>query len=194
MFTDVMVDIETTGTTSFDHTAMIQLAAVKFSYGSEDVCGDFFNASLSIPPNRFWDKGTEAWWKKQKPHILQNIIATARPPEQVMREFHAWLLKDYPSNTDDGLRFWSKPTHFDFSFIASYFNQYGLQNPCHYRSARDLNSFMAGMAGAGDTLNMEKQVAFHGDEHNALDDTLFQIKMLFAAKNRFTSMEVLSAN
>jgi inhibitor of KinA sporulation pathway (predicted exonuclease) len=187
-----MVDVETTGTTSFDHTAMIQLAAVKFNFETEDVSMDFFNQSLAIPPNRFWDKGTEAWWKRQKPHILQNIQASAQPPEQVMRAFHVWLLKDYP-HTDDGLRFWGKPTHFDFSFVASYFNQYELSNPCHYRSARDLNSFMSGLSGSPDTLGMENQVEFHGDEHNALDDTLHQIKMLFAAKQRYQSVEIIHA-
>jgi len=188
-----MVDIETTGTSSFDHNAVLQIAGVKFNFETEDVSHDIFNASLAIPPGRFWDKDTEAWWKKQKPHILQNIIIASRPAQEVMKEYHTWLLRDYPM-TDDGLRFWGKPTHFDYSFLASYLNQFGLQNPCHYRSARDLNSFMAGMSGSAETLNMERTVEFEGDQHNAIHDSLFQIKMLFAAKRRFTSMEVIGAN
>lgn len=190
MFTDVMVDIETTGTTSFDHTAIIQLAAVKFNYDTGEIDTNFFNQSLLIPEGRFWDEGTKNWWSKQKPHILANILATGRPAGEVMREFYDWLLADYPA-TDDGLRFWGKPTHFDFSFVASYFHQYGLTNPCHYRSARDLNSFMAGLGGTANTANMEKQVDFDGDEHNALHDTIYQIKMLFARKAMFTSCETV---
>jgi hypothetical protein len=184
LFTDVMVDVETTGTTSFDHTAIIQIAAVKFNFQTEEIDTNFFNASLTIPPGRFWDKGTKEWWAKQKPHILQNILATGRNPAVVTREFYDWLLVDYPST---GLHFWGKPTHFDYSFVASYFNQYGLSNPCHFRDARDLNSFMAGMAGTNETQNLEKDVPFDGDEHNALHDSIFQIKMLFEQKSRFTS-------
>lgn len=188
MFTDVMVDVETTGTTSFDHTAVIQIAAVKFNYETEEVSDNFFNASLTIPPSRFWDAGTREWWGKQKPHILKGIMASARHPQVVMREFYDWLLADYPQ-TDDGLRWWSKPSHFDYSFIASYFNQYGLTNPCHYRNVRDMNSFMAGLSGSPAHPVMEKQVEFEGDEHNALYDSIFQLKVLFAQKARFTACE-----
>jgi inhibitor of KinA sporulation pathway (predicted exonuclease) len=52
---------------------------------------------------------------------------------------------------------------------------------------------MSGLSGSPDTLGMENQVEFHGDEHNALDDTLHQIKMLFAAKQRYQSVEIIHA-
>lgn len=182
MFTDVMVDCETTGVSSFDKNAMIQLAGVKFNIETQEVSPSVFNMSLKIPPNRFWDSSTREWWGKQKPHILQDILANGQDPKIVMGTFYSWLLEDYPA-TDDGLRFWSKPTHFDFSFVASYFHEYGFRNPCHYRSARDLNSFMSGLHGNANTTGYENKVEFDGDEHNALHDCLFQIKMLFAAKN-----------
>lgn len=190
MFTDVMVDIETTGT-QFDRTAIIQIAAVKFNYDTEEVSSNFFNASLSIPSTRFWDEGTRQWWGKQKKGVLDSIMAHARNPREVIGEFYSWLLQDYPA-TDDGLRWWSKPSHFDYSFVSSYFNEYGLSNPCHYRTVRDMNSFMAGLTGDPTHPQMEKLVEFEGDEHNALYDSLHQLKVLFAQKNRWTACENIS--
>jgi hypothetical protein len=188
-----MVDVESTGTTSFDHTAIIQIAAVKFNYHTEEVSSSMFNASLSIPPGRFWDAGTREWWGKQKAGVLQGIQATARNPETVIREFYSWLMADYPTN-DDGLRWWSKPSHFDYSFIASYFNQYGLTNPCHYRAVRDMNSFMAGLSGDPLHPTMEKEIPFEGDEHNALYDSFHQLKVLFAQKAKWTACETIASD
>lgn len=193
MYTDVMVDIETTGTTSFDHTNIIQIAAVKFNYDTEEVDPNFFNMSLAFAPGRYWDESTREWWGKQKPHILQEIRHRAIPADQVIRSFYDWLLVDYP-NTDDGLRWWSKPSHFDYSFISSYFNQYNLTNPCHFRFVRDMNSFMAGLKGSPEHPKMEETVDFTGDEHNALHDALYQLKVLFTTKNRFQSMEYIDAS
>lgn len=194
MFTDVMVDIETTGT-NFDHNAIIQIAAVKFNYETEEVSPNFFNACLSIPPKRYWDEGTRNWWGRNPAHILKGIQANARPAEQVIREFYSWLLENYPqTESSEGLRFWGKPTHFDYSFIASYFEQYGLTNPCHYRDARDLNSFVSGLSGSAQKVPFEKDISFEGDEHNALHDTLFQLKALFTVKGRFQSSEVIHAS
>lgn len=188
-----MVDIETTGTTSFDHTAVIQIAAVKFNYDTEEVSEKFFNSSLTIPPGRFWDAGTREWWGKQKPGVLQGIMATGRHPQVVIREFYDWLLADYP-DTKQGLRWWSKPSHFDYSFIASYFNQYGLTNPCHYRAVRDMNSFMAGSTGSPSHPDAEKLIEFSGDEHNALHDTIFQLQVLFAHKAKWTACETVASD
>lgn len=183
----MMVDIETTGL-DIDNTAILQIAAVKFNYMTGEIDDNFFNASMTIPPGRYWDEGTRTWWGKQKPHILQEITRNGRHPQVVMREYYDWLLKDYP-DTNDGLRFWGKPTHFDFSFIDSYLKQYGLTNPCSFRFARDMNSFMAGLSGDPTHPDMEKRVEFDGDAHNALYDTIYQIKVLFEMKKRFTACE-----
>lgn len=184
-----MVDIETTGTTSFDNNGILQIAAVKFNYDTGDIDTNFFNACLRLPTHRYWDEGTRSWWSKQKPHILKDIMANGRDHRTVIREYYDWLLLDYPHDNAEGLRFWGKPTHFDYSFLASYLNEAGLSNPCSFRFARDLNSFMAGLSGSPAHPNMEQQVEFDGDQHNALHDSIFQIKMLLAQKDRYTSCE-----
>lgn len=190
IFNDVMVDIETSGT-SVDHAGIIQIAAVKFDYATSAVSEDVFNYCLRLPPNRFWDEGTREWWGRQKAHILAEIKAQGQDPHAVTKAFYDWLLKDYPQ-TPGGLRFWSKPLSFDFALVASYFKQYGYDNPCHFRYARDLNSYIAGLNGSPEHIDIEKQIEFEGDAHNAIADVVHQIKVLFAAKSRFIKAEVVA--
>lgn len=191
MYTDVMIDTETTGVTSFDHTAMIQLAGVKFNYDTDEVSSDFFNMSLKIPAKRHWDESTRIWWGRQKPHILQEIMANGQDPHAVMSAFVDWLRKDYPHANPEGLRFWAKPAHFDFSYVASYLNEFGLPNPCHFRYVRDMNSFIAGLHGTAGHIRIEEEIEFVGDQHNALYDAIHQIKVLLEAKRRTYQGEVV---
>lgn len=189
MFHDVMVDIETTGT-NFERNAIIQIAAVKFDYETGQVCHDTFDRCLHIHPGRDWDFETRAWWVKQG-SVLQEIQARGEDPYTVCRSFYEWLLTDWPADRPEGLQFWSKPSHFDHPFISNYFKMFGLDMPCHYRFARDLNSFMAGLSGR--TTHPEFVVAFEGAEHNALYDCFHQIKLLFAAKYGTTQGTIISA-
>ena len=178
MFTDVMCDIETSGTDP-GNSAILQIAAVKFNYDTGEI-GEIFDRCLSIAPNRFWNEDTRIWWGKQNKEVLDNIVLRMEQPEPVLRDFIAFASKDAPNG---GYRFWSKPTHFDFSFIASYCNQFGLPHPFHFRIARDLNTFMAAMAGSADHVAMD-HIPVPVGAHNALVDCVYQLKMLFAAKTK----------
>lgn len=177
-FPDIMVDIETTGT-SPDHGAIIQLAAVKFNLLERTVdATDLFDRCLEIPAKRWWDEGTREFWMKQPRHIIQGIYSRMEDPLSVMTEFGEWVGYSNPEPP----RFWGKPTHFDYSFIASYFNQFGVLNPFHYRYARDMNSFISGLYANPDVQKIE--VEFQGDVHNAIFDVLHQIQTLFEAMDR----------
>src|SRR5262249_25652818 len=96
----------------------------------------------------------------------------------VLKAFQEWANKGR-APSDPPLRFWGKPTSFDYSFMQSYFRQYNLHFPFHYRYARDMNSYIAGMRGNPD--HPEINVPFNGDIHNALHDVLHQIKCIFVA-------------
>ena len=77
-FTDVMVDLETTGS-NFDRNAIIQIAAVKFNYETEEVSTDFFDRCLHVHPGREWDPETRAWWQGNG-NVLQQIQGRAEDP------------------------------------------------------------------------------------------------------------------
>lgn len=173
-FPDVMVDIETTGT-SPDRTAIIQIAAVRFNKDTGLVDPNYFEGCLRIPAHRFWDESTRDWWLGQKQEVLIGIFEKARPHEAVMEEFRKWVL-EMPGSPI----FWGKPTHFDYSFIASYFKDLGWANPFHYRYANDMNSFIRALwFTLGKTPpDLEATLEFVGDAHNAVWDTFHQVKVL----------------
>lgn len=171
-YTDIMVDLETTGTQP-DRAGILQIAAVKFNLTTKAVCPFFFNKCLTLPPHRFWSLDTMHWWQQQKKSTLAQILKDAEPYRNVINEF-----ADY-SYQNPGLRFWSKPTTFDFMFLASYFSDEGLINPFHYRIATDMNSFLRGLHHPNEIPEIPMQFG-EGQAHNALSDTLAQLKLLFA--------------
>ena len=119
---------------------------MKFDITTQQVSDDFFDRCLRIHPGRVWDGECRAWWTRQGT-VLQQIEARAEDPYTVVYDFYKWLLKDWPTERQEGLQFWSKPTSFDHAFLTHYLNMFGLDMPCHYRFARDLNSYMAGLQG-----------------------------------------------
>lgn len=178
-FYDIMVDVETTGTDP-SHAAIIQLAAVRFNLEERTVDStNMFDRALTIPPGRFWDESTREWWGRQKRDVLMGIYSRMQDPATVMSEFADWV----GYTPDQPIRFWAKPTSFDFTFVASYFNQFGIPNPFHFRWATDVNSFIRGLA--GDSSVETFRVDFQGDAHNALIDVLNQISAVFQAADHY---------
>lgn len=190
MFTDVMVDIETTGT-NYSRNAIIQISAVKFNFQTGEVSEDFFDHCLRIHPGREMDpKCWQEFWVKNK-SVYDMIMSRAEDPHAVIDAFYRWLLKDWPARPE-GLQFWSKPTSFDHPYLVNYFEMFGYEMPCHFRFCRDLNSFMAGLKGDQSHPDFEGQEPdFQGDQHNALHDVLHQIRLLFAMKGMTTQGFIL---
>jgi len=178
-YLDVMVDIETTGTHP-EHSAIIQIAAVRFNMDTMTVdANDMFNRCLAVAPGRFWEESTRAFWTGKNSKVYHEICTKMEDPETVIKAFQEWANKGRaPSETP--LRFWGKPTSFDYAFIQSYFRQFNVHLPFHYRYQRDMNSYIAGMRGNPDHPDI--RIPFTGDEHNALHDVLHQIKTLFTVK------------
>lgn len=175
---DVMVDIETTGTHP-EHNGIIQIAAVRFNAQTMTVdASDMFDRALIVAPGRFWEESTRAFWQGKNLKVYQSICARMEDPFIVLKAFQDWANKGR-APSDAPLRFWGKPTSFDYSFMQSYFRQYNLHFPFHYRYARDMNSFLAGLR--RDPDHWELKVPFSGDVHNALHDVLHQIKTVFVA-------------
>ncbi|MBC2806627.1 3'-5' exoribonuclease [Rhizobium ruizarguesonis] len=179
-FLDIMVDTETTGT-DHEHNSMIQLSAVKFDLATQSVqpFTEFFDRCLLQPKNRFFDEECRTNFWGKRPKIYHQIQARAEPPAVVMRDFVNWV----GFNNPKPVRFWAKPTTFDWGFVTSYLRQYELENPFHYRWAMDMNSFIRGLA--GDPTVESHYVAFQGEAHNAIMDVLNQINQVFEAVNKY---------
>ena len=187
-YNDVMIDIETTGT-HVDNNAIIQIAGVKFNLETRDVCSDTFDRCLHMAPNRYMEEScrTDFWGKI--PKVFQEIVERSEDPQKVMHDFINWATAS--DMNPQGVRFWAKPITFDYAFIASYCRQFNLKMPFHYRVARDMNSYIAGLSGCADHPKIDKEIPFEGQEHHALWDSFHQIKVLFAAQDRYIKAEVL---
>lgn len=171
VFTDVMVDLETTGL-SPDENAIIQIAAVRFNPLTAEVDGsDMFDECLMIPPKRFWDESTRDWWFK-RPDTLHGIMNRMAIPGEVMQRFSTWA-------TGPGgikLRFWSKPSHFDFMFLQSYAKQFNVLFPFDFREAQDMRSFLRGYYYPKPVPDLD--IKLEGVAHNAIFDVLHQIQVV----------------
>lgn len=176
-FYDYMIDIETTGTEP-DVSGIIQIAAVKFNIKTQEIdTTSFFDRCLRLPPKRYWDEDTRGWWFGKNRAVYQSLVPRMEDPAVVMKDFHAWILKD--SDTEEPRRLWGKPTAFDAAFIESYMKQFQLMNPFHFRYQMDVNTYIRGLA--NDPLAQLEYRDFQGPAHNAIFDSLHQIGNLFAA-------------
>lgn len=174
LMTDIMVDIETTGTNP-DRHGMIQLAAIQFNFDTEEI-GPIFNRCLDLPSNRGWSESTRSWWAQQTPGIFQGIVSRAEDPIKVMNDYF-----DFARNPDRPLRFWSRGS-FDFNFVESYLNQFCLPMPHNFWEFRELRSFIAGLNGTADEPRLD-WITAPGAAHDALHDCVVQLKRLFSARN-----------
>lgn len=173
--TDIMVDIETTGTDPH-HTGMIQLAAIQFNYETQEI-GPVFNRCLDLPMNRYWSESTRQWWYETNPALLAKITQKGEDPIKVMNDYF-----DYARNPDRPLRFWSRGS-FDFNFIESYLNQYQLPMPHRFYEQRDLRSYMSGLYRQQGQEPDLSWITAPGEAHDALHDCVVQLKRLFSAAN-----------
>lgn len=183
--TDIMVDVETTGTNP--HTAaIIQLSAIKFNLDTREV-GGFFDRYPAPLPFRAWSDGTRDFWMKH-PEVYGEIMSKQEPALPVFQSFFRWVTEDEPNG---GYRFWAKPVTFDWPLVASHMEQCDLPMPFHYRIARDVNSFAAGLKANPEHPAIDEGIIFKGKEHNALHDCGFQIDCLFDVSKRFVPTEIV---
>jgi hypothetical protein len=181
-FPDVMVDIETTGT-DVGLNAILQIAAVKFNLEKGTVSHEFFDRCLTIAPRRAFDEDCRNnFWSKHT-EVLQSIWGRGEDPLTVLTAFRDWA--------GPGMRFWGKPTHFDFSFIQNYFTQYDMHMPFHYRYAEDMNTWIRARFWPLPPPDFERDLEFTGELHNGLYDALHQVKVLFAAKAATTGNQLV---
>lgn len=173
-FTDIMVDIETTGLQP-TRAAIIQLGAVPFNYKTMEI--DYvgkYKASLTTPTTRGWTDNTQEFWMGPNREVYKKIMSEARPWRDVMLEFRDYIL------AKPQMVFWCKGLNFDWSFIHSYYNDLDLPMPFNFKHAKDLRSFISGRYNRSDSYEPEYNRI--GNTHDALDDCFSQLNLLSVVK------------
>lgn len=179
MRVDIMVDIETLGTTS--DSTIFQIAAIAFDITS-GVRLDNFDRIADIEKNDVMtvDGSTIKWWVDTDKELFAELLSRGRSSsDQVLREFHRWLL-DF---TDDWkpVYLWGNGILFDNKMIQHQFNKLGLHYPIHYKNDRDVRTIVdLACMKSGMKEKELKEGIYKVDlvEHDALDDVVWQIDLV----------------
>lgn len=167
------VDIETTGTDP-SHTCIIQIAAVEFDPHEKKIFLDrTFDRCLYMPETRRWDEDTREFWMKQPSHILDGIWNRMENPQLVLKDFAQWM------GYADENYIWAKPISFEQPFLQSYYKEFNVPQPWHYRNGMDVNTWLRAK-GIEDPTKYAKDIPFIGDVHDALADSIHQARTIIS--------------
>ena len=162
---DVMIDLETLGTTA--DAVILSIGAVKFNLESGDIDDKAFYASVSVESNldmgRRISESTLNWWFDQTPEARQVFREPKQTLENSLRELIDWF-------EHDQRRVWSNGADFDLPMLAHAFTQLGLTIPWQFWNSRCVRTYRA-LPAASSVPKPENKLA-----HNALHDAIAQAK------------------
>lgn len=184
-FYDFMADIETTDTDS-GKGAILQAAMVAFNYDTGEI-GPSICVNMWMPPTRRWDEGTRSWWANQHPDVFRRVTENPIHPRDGML-----AIQKFVRETSGALyqpRLWAKPLTFEWPWFESYFREFEVDNPFHFRDGVDMQSFIRGMRGQPGAPAFDREVPMVGDAHHALDDSFHQLAVILTAKQKFGAPE-----
>ena len=160
---DVMIDLETLGTTA--DAVILSIGAVKFNLESGDIDDKAFYASVSVESNldmgRRISESTLNWWFDQTPEARQVFREPKQTLENSLRELIDWF-------EHDQRRVWSNGADFDLPMLAHAFTQLGLTTPWQFWNSRCVRTYRA--------LPAASSVPKLQNDHNALRDAVNQAK------------------
>jgi len=179
MFKELMIDIETTGTT---HDAvMIQLGATFFN--RDGTLGPAFCENISrqscIDLGFIETQSTLDWWAKQNQQIFNDILENNAPVDIALGAFRTFV-----NHHNSKAQIWSHAT-FDFVIIQNYLRKLGLE-PLPYKKARDIRT-LTDLSGLD--LNAYD---WNKKTHNALDDCIFQVEYCTDAFKKLDTRPMVS--
>ena len=179
-FQHIMCDIETTGVKP-DRNHIIQICAVRFNLKTGEYDPNLFEVCLN-PNTASWrsqDPSTMTWWQDpERQPIYDSIIEKSLDSKIAIQAFAHWLGKER-------LVFWGNRNGFDYMFLQSYFADCGVPFPCKFWDSKDLLSYTEGLCnGANVPFIKKSSLEFVGQKHNAIDDTLHQLKYLLHVETK----------
>ena len=165
IYTDVMVDLETLGTTA--GCSILSIGAIAFSF---DVPQDDWKRFYSGPISResckaaglFEEKDTIDWWQmqSQEARILFDEATTSR---RILDDALISFSRFFPVEA----RLWGNGADFDNAILAAAYKSIKLRTPWRYQNNRCYRTIKAEYPGV-------EKPEFIGVKHNALDDAFNQ--------------------
>lgn len=169
LYTDVMIDIETMGTTS--NSAILSVAAVPFNIDTGDISDDIFyyrvDLQSCIDAGLHMNVNTVLWWMKQSDDARFELLDnTNRYSLEIVLSLLAKFINKNPK-----YRVWGNSARFDLGILSDAYSKINsIKTPWHYHNemcVRTLSSILP---------DVIKNTLFEGVPHNPVDDCLHQIK------------------
>lgn len=170
---DLMIDLETLGTTA--SAVILSIGAVKFDLTTGKIDDAGFYASVSIESNldlgRRIQEDTLLWWLK-KDIAAQSVFHEAKVTlTDALGDLSDWV------GTND-FTVWANGPDFDTAILNHAYDQIRMEAPWNYYNSRCVRTYK-GLPGARDV-----KVPFAGTKHNALADAYHQAQLVCAIHDK----------
>jgi hypothetical protein len=185
----VMIDLETLGTTPT--SSILSIGAVVFTVAGniDDVSTDFikFYSTVDIASCQEYgltiDAHTVRWWIQQSDEAKKELISSGGSLPHVINLFSDWWDK---SGFTKDTPLWCHGPSFDAVVLENAFKAIGYTIPWSYNAPRDTRTIYD-LA----ELDVKTQVR-SGVFHNALDDCIFQVRMVQKAWRMIVGWESMN--
>jgi len=166
----VMIDLETLGTAH--NSAIIQIAAVRFSFDAEEteIIVDRFITPLLRNGQIY--QSTVDWWISQGSEIYNEVVTASMKSGISLPE----ALQELSENLREGDVVWGNGATFDISLLENAYTRNGMKIPWKYSNVGDVRTVVE-MCRKIKGVN-PKDLPFTGTKHHALADANHQIKYL----------------
>ena len=158
MKTQIMIDLETLGTTP--GSVILSIGAVSFGEGSIiDLFYERIDPQSCVALGMHMDVATVLWWMRQAEAPRLELTLPGKPVSTVLLQLSSWI-------ADPEAEIWGNGAAFDNTLLASAYQLAGLPRPwkyCNDRCYRTLKN-----------LFPLTDVTHFGIAHNALDDAATQ--------------------
>lgn len=165
MVPHIMLDIETLGTKA--GCVVLSVGAAAFDPTSGEVSSSFYEAIAfkdSVLSGLTVDPETYAWWQKQDAEARRQAFAGENTLFGTATRFAEWAI---PHRASD---WWCQGSDFDFPIWGAAMKAAGITQPWKFWQVRDTRTLYA-------VAKMNKDaISRDGTYHNALDDSLHQIR------------------
>jgi 3' exoribonuclease, RNase T-like len=167
---DIMIDLETLGTTS--ECVVVSLGAAAFNIETQKIESTFhmiLELQDQLDRGRKIQADTLKFWFRQEDAAKKIFHEMAKQPTMVLNTFANWIKTVAPNSKE--LKVWGNGSSFDISIMESMYQTYNIKTPWPYNGVMDLRTFRRFCANNDKIQNM-------GTKHNALDDATSQAEFV----------------
>jgi hypothetical protein len=183
---NVMIDLETLGTTETAHILSIGLCTFSLEEGVRNQDEKILLQPGAAEQGRTIDIDTLSWWLAQSPELFRRTLVDKTTLKDALERLSSQLASYRFGPTRVNL--WCNGANFDFAILRDAFNQMGMAVPWKYydeNCIRGLKTISADINEVYKRTNMsldDKGILI--EPHNALSDAIWQAEFVACASNQ----------